>query len=589
MSSELAAPLAPPAGMPFLRPLAVLRRRGAVIGAVLAAALLAVASIAALWPATYVSTGTILIEQQELPTELVRSTISTYASQRIQVITQRVMTSANLLQIIEKYDLYAAERRKRGRETIVQMMRDDINIRTISADVIDPSQGRPVQATIAFALGYQSHSPELAARVANELYTLYLRENVVTRQAQAADATAFLSDNAGKRRGEMAAIEAKLAAFKERNFKNLPEVAQVNLQRLMRGDEQRRDIEQQLRMNEQQFVFIESQLAQTSASSRTFISSGEQLLSRADRLKMLQSDYDRKLALYSAEHPEVKQLRRQIEGLGGTLAATVDENERLRQLRQAETDLAVARQGRTDDHPDVARLTRLVEGLRSAPTAAQVALPKASADAADNPAYIQLLTKLETLAMDKRDLVQRRAAMDALLADLDNSLELSPGVEQEYAALRRDYENAQANYRDALQKQTAAQDSQSLETEQKGERFSQLETPLEPQDPVSPNRPMIATLGVFMALIVSAGIALALELLDGSIRGAPHLSSLLTAPPLAVIPRFTTRVASRRRVRLLVALAAGAVVAGGVGLVLIDRFYRPLDVLWAVILRKLGG
>src|SRR5262249_24855723 len=110
MSSELAVPLPPAAGMPFLQPVAVLRRRGVVIGAVLAVALIAVTLIAALWPATYVSTGTIRIERQELPVDLVRSTISTFASQRIQVITQRVMTTRTLLEIIEKYDLYAAER-----------------------------------------------------------------------------------------------------------------------------------------------------------------------------------------------------------------------------------------------------------------------------------------------------------------------------------------------------------------------------------------------------------------------------------------------------------------------------------------------
>ena len=71
---------------------------------------------ALLWPATYRSTGTVLIEQQELPVDLVQSTITSYADQRIQVISQRVMTTENLLRIIQRYDLYPRLRRKsRGR------------------------------------------------------------------------------------------------------------------------------------------------------------------------------------------------------------------------------------------------------------------------------------------------------------------------------------------------------------------------------------------------------------------------------------------------------------------------------------------
>jgi uncharacterized protein involved in exopolysaccharide biosynthesis len=62
---------------------------GIAFGVVLMLALL----LAAFWPATYRSTGTILIEQQEIPEDFVRSAVSSYADQRVQVISQRVMTS----------------------------------------------------------------------------------------------------------------------------------------------------------------------------------------------------------------------------------------------------------------------------------------------------------------------------------------------------------------------------------------------------------------------------------------------------------------------------------------------------------------
>src|SRR6202012_2773265 len=116
------------------------------------------------WPPTYRTGATILIEQQEIPQELVRSAITSFADQRIQVISQRVMTTQNLLTLITRYDLYPDIHANKPREVLIQRMRDDIALRMISADVIDPRSGHPTQATIAFSVGYQNESPELALK-----------------------------------------------------------------------------------------------------------------------------------------------------------------------------------------------------------------------------------------------------------------------------------------------------------------------------------------------------------------------------------------------------------------------------------------
>src|SRR5215813_9814201 len=96
-----------PAGMLTIADhIATLRRRRVLMLASFAVVLVICILVAVLWPATYRSSATILIEQQEVPTDLVRSTISSYADQRIQTISQRVMTTKTLLEIINRYDLY---------------------------------------------------------------------------------------------------------------------------------------------------------------------------------------------------------------------------------------------------------------------------------------------------------------------------------------------------------------------------------------------------------------------------------------------------------------------------------------------------
>src|SRR5262249_57916150 len=122
---------------------------------------------AVLIPPVYRSSATILIEQQEIPQDLVRSTISSFADQRIQQIKQRVMTTTNLLNIIREHGLYADEIDRKPREAILEKMRDDIHLNLISADVVDPRSGRPAQATIAFTVSYDNRSADRAVRVAN--------------------------------------------------------------------------------------------------------------------------------------------------------------------------------------------------------------------------------------------------------------------------------------------------------------------------------------------------------------------------------------------------------------------------------------
>src|SRR5215218_39985 len=112
------------------------RRRKQILATVVILFLISVA-VAVLIPSVYKSTATILIEQQEIPPDLVRSTISSYADQRIQVISQQVMTRSNLMRIVEKYNLYPRYRATKTTEEILERLTKDIKLDILRADVID--------------------------------------------------------------------------------------------------------------------------------------------------------------------------------------------------------------------------------------------------------------------------------------------------------------------------------------------------------------------------------------------------------------------------------------------------------------------
>ena len=566
--------------------LAAARRRRLPAMAAAATVLIIALATALLWPPTYRSTGTILIEQQEVPIDIVRPMISSYADQRIQVITQRVMTTDNLMRIIERYDLYPGDRRKLPREELIERMRDDIGFRMISADVVDPRVGRPTKATIAFAVSYDSDSPAVAAKVANELTTLYLNENLASRKQLADNTASFLADEAERLSSQIAAQEAAVAAFKEKNLHSLPELAQMNLSLMNRTEDELRETDSQLRSIEQQIVYLDAQLAQLEPASQIFTSTGERVMSASDRLKVLKADYAQARASYAPDHPDVVRMKREIEGLEAQAGAVDTGNDPARQLKDARGQLAEAREKYAAGHPDVVKLQRTVAGLEKSMTAAHSA-GRVIAEEADNPAYLQVSARLEASINSKAELLNKRGQLQHRVDDFAARIAHTPQIEREYSGMLRELENARLKYREVRQKQMEATVSKNLETERRGERFTLIEPPLQPQEPVSPNRTIILVLGLLLSAAAAIGLIALLEALDGSLYGRRDVQALLAVPPLAVLPWIDTAqdIAARVRLRKLsFAGAAGSIIAC---IALVHLFVRPLDVLWQVAWRRL--
>jgi polysaccharide biosynthesis transport protein len=207
---------------------------------------------------------------------------------------------------------------------------------------------------------------------------------------------------------------------------------------------------------------------------------------------------------------------------------------------------------------------------------------------ADNPAYIQVRTQRAVAQNERAALMAQIPLVRARIADLARHNTLAPDVEKNYRALLRDLAGEQARYNEVRQRQLEAQLAQNLETQRKGERFTLIEPPLQPQVPVRPQRAVIVLLGWVVATACALGLMFLLESLDTRIRDRTHLLALLGVPPLAVIPLQELdeeRVARIRKRRILLAGGAAAVAAG---LLAVHVFLRPLDLVWFSLLQRLG-
>ena len=273
--------------------------------------ILVIALVAAVtWPRTYRSTSTILIEEQEIPREFVITTVTGYADERLQSINQRIMSTTRLLEIINRFNLYTDLRKRMTTEEIVEIMRKDIKFATISADVMDKKGTARSQTampvTIAFTLAYEGKDPQTVQQVANVLASLYLEENLKTRERQSAGASKFLEEEAQGLQRNLADLDAKIAIFKAKNINAVPELLQVNYQGLDRAERDLDQLKDQLKTLKEKEQYFQTQLASIPTES----TDQDRNLLKELRAKLVQLE-----SRYSDEYPDVKKTRMDVAAL----------------------------------------------------------------------------------------------------------------------------------------------------------------------------------------------------------------------------------------------------------------------------------
>lgn len=484
----------------------LVRRR--VAFAITAAVVFALSmAVTFLWPATYSSTATILIEEQDIPADLVRSAVTSSAVQRIESISQQVMTRANLMRVVEKFDIYVEAREEGKTDKVLASMRKRITIDTLDVEAVDPSSGRPGQVTIAFTVSFEHGDPEIAQKVTQELASLFLDRNEQTRTARASGTLQFLTDEAGELGAQIADLEGKLATFKERNQSSLPELTDLNFQLMDKVERQFDGVEGQLRSLEERKHMLEGELALISPWNPMVSESGERVVDPVTLLRTLRAEYIGAAARYSARHPSVVRLGRQIDALEKQLGAIDGSEERAKTLARTRQELIAAQKNYAPDHPDVVNLRRTIAVLETLPEANTAEQPGASTIAGiegDNPAYITLRARLRAVESELESLRGFRDQLAARLNDYEQRIAQAPQIERDYLSMRREYDSAMRRYQEIKDNQTDARVRRNLEN-QHAEQFSLIDPPQVAEEPIKPNRALLGFLGLLLSLTCGLG------------------------------------------------------------------------------------
>lgn len=431
----------------------------------------------------YRSSTLILVEPQKVPSDYIRPTVTVDIRDRLNTITQQVMSRTRLESIINEFDLYHDQRENYSVEEIVEMARRHIEISVKGKD--------------SFTISYSGDNPETVMHVTNRLASLFIEENLKIREQQAEGTTEFLDAQLQNLRSALEQQEARIKAFKEEYMGELPSQLDANLRTLDRLQLSLQTTNDSLKSAEERKILLEKHLAEVNPDLITGTGTGSiaPIDPRRTRLASLQAELSQLSTVYTDKYPDVARLKREIAEIEKELkeSKTVDKNSK----------------------------------AASAP-------PAFSA----NPLYTTLSNQLVEVNTEIKNLKARQKDILKDISIFQGRVERIPRREQQMAALMRDYENTRANYQNLLNKKLEAQLAENLEKRQKGEQFRILDPANLPAKPYKPDPKKIILMGIVLGVGSGGGLAFLLEYIDASFRKAEDVYAALGLPVLASIPRI---------------------------------------------------
>jgi len=451
------------------------------------------------WPTVYRSETLILVEGKKIPEQYVVSNVATGLQERLQSMTQQILSRTRLLGVMDELKLYpgfaTSDPDKR-----LELMRKDIQIELVES----PNQRGELTA---FKVAYLSSNPRLAEEVTSRLTSLFIGENLKARQEQSKQTTEFLDSQLTEAAANLSDQESRVKEFKGRYLGELPEQVQGNVQ-ILSGLQGRLQQEMDaLGQARQQNVYLESLLGQwrsfesdISQGRKTKLQAPPALNQELERLRAQLADLSSR---YTDKHPDIRKLKEQI-----AKTETIK--------HQMETQIASAVERGTSD-----------DGLQYSEP--QTTSPR-----------VQVESQLKANKVEIENRQRSIQQLERQIEEYQSRLNMTPVREQQLAGLTRDYEQSRKNYEQLLTKRDQSQMATDLEVSQQGEQFRMLDPPNLPHKPYSPNRLKLSLIGLLGGCIVGLCSAAGAEMMDDRIYSKKDFQKIVTAPVLTEIPPLRT-------------------------------------------------
>jgi len=438
---------------------------------------------AVLAPRKYQASTLVLVTPQRVPADLVRPTVTAGILERLNSISQEIMSRTRLEQVIDELKLYQGELKSMKREEVVEMMRKNIKVEIPK---------RTSETAGYFVINYTGEDPRIVTVVANKLASLFIEENLKLREQQAVGTTEFLTTELQATKEKLEAQGQTLADYKRRNMGSLPEQRDTNFRILEQLQTQLQRNEESVRALEDRKLLILKQMAEIENPT----------VSTSDKSG-------------SPAAPQAK----------GSPEARIDDLKKL---------LADLQSRYTDKHPDIVSTKKRIADLEK---------NKETMSVKSDPRYRELQGALSAANYQSKRLQDEGDKLRAQISQYRGRVENTTQREQEMAAMLQEYNNTRLQYDTLIKKSEEAQQAENLERRQKGEQFRVIDPARIPEKPVQPDIPKVLLIGLFAGLGCGLGGIFVREQLDRSFRDPEDAEVTLGLKVLANIPKIGSKAA----------------------------------------------
>ncbi len=206
-------------------------------------------------PNRYRAQTSVLVIPQRVPESFVRPTVTTDITERLQMISQQILSRTRLERIVQEFNLYARERQTMIMEDVIQRMRNDIDIGTST-----PRRGR--EGASSFTISYESTNARTAMMVTERLASLFVQENLQDRELLANATNQFLEAQLEDAKRRLIEHEKKLEQFRRDNAGRLPDQVQSNLQMMQNAQLQLQALAESNNRDRDRLATLESTVAE---------------------------------------------------------------------------------------------------------------------------------------------------------------------------------------------------------------------------------------------------------------------------------------------------------------------------------------
>jgi polysaccharide chain length determinant protein (PEP-CTERM system associated) len=420
-------------------------------------------------PNEYEATTAILVDPQKVPEKYVTAAVSSDPGERLNTITQQVLSRTRLQDIITRFKLYPELTGKMSEEEIVDQMREHVRIQV--------RQGSGPQLS-TFTISFRGKDRNLVAPVANELANSFIEWTVNSREQQVEGTQEFLSSELEDARKNLEDQENKLRMFKMSHLGETPDQTQTNLQAM--------------------------------AALRASLQANIDAMNRLEQEKLLLT------RLPSAAAP------------AGTPVVELSTRSRLElEKRQLETELQGLRAQYSEKYPDLVKVRRHLEDVDKQLSQLPPDLPQTSdvpsAEASATSVRLELVDKELKRIKGEQNRIQEQ------ILSYQSKVDAAPLREQQLVELTRNYDVSKQHYQTLLDKSFNIDMAASLEQKQKAERFTVLDPAQAPEKPISPNRKALLAMAMLASMLLPGLCVVGREILRATITTEEEVKVLLPA------------------------------------------------------------